>query len=104
MCRQVESKETRGSKQKKKGMRDRNACREEKEERCEHADEREMKGEWQRCRKTSVLREEGQELGSMGNVGRFPVPPLSMNRRYVPKSVLPVTSWLLNNGEALGAT
>lgn len=31
-------------------------------------------------------------------------PPLPMNRRYVPKSVLPVTSRLLNNGAALGVT
>lgn len=37
-------------------------------------------------------------------MGRSLVPPLSMNRRYVPKSVLPVTSWLLNNGTALGFT
>lgn len=31
-------------------------------------------------------------------------PPLPMNRRYVPKSVLPVTSRLLNNEAALGVT
>lgn len=35
-------------------------------------------------------------------MGRLPAPPLSMNRRYVPKSVLPVTSWLLNNEAAVG--
>lgn len=65
-------------------------------------DEREVKGEGQTRRKTPVLTE--QEWGSMGNVGRFPAPPLSMNSCYVPKSVLPVTSLLLNNEKALGAT
>lgn len=52
----------------------------------------------------SVLIEDKQEGGSEGSVGRFPAPPLSMNRHYVPKSVLPVTSWLLNNETALGTT
>lgn len=42
--------------------------------------------------------------GRMRRAGGVGAPPLPMNRRYVPKSVLPVTSRLLNNGAALGVT
>lgn len=36
--------------------------------------------------------------------GRHPAPPPSMNRPYVPESVLPVTSALLNNEAAPGVS
>ena len=59
----------------------------------------EVEGEWQRCRERR-----SQKEAARGSVGRSPAPPPSMNRRYVPKSVLTVTSWLLNNETAVGAT
>lgn len=54
-----------------------------------------MKGEWQRKSKSEA---------AWGVRDVLPALPPSMNRRDVPESVLPVTSWLLNNGAALGAT
>lgn len=92
-----------GRREEKEGTRDTDACGEGE------TDERDMKGEWRRrlSRKKKKSKSEaarGAWDGCFFFVFFFPAPPLSMNRRYVPKSVLPVTSWLLNNGTALGAT
>lgn len=62
---------------------------------------REMKGERWRC--GGDICPGGGRMRQQSR-GRYPAPPPSMNRHYVPKSVLPVTSWLLNNGTALGVT
>ena len=62
MCRQVESKGRRGRTQ-KKGGHEEYKCTQERKKRKEakKTDEREMNGEWRRCRGMSVLTEEEQE-------------------------------------------
>lgn len=96
--------ESEGREERGKGGHEGHGCM-----RREETDERDMKGEWRRrlSRKKKKSKSEaarGAWDGRFFFVFFFTAPPLSMNRRYVPKSVLPVTSWLLNNGTALGAT